>query len=60
MDAAMLRPSNLVNHNNKVEIEELRQYEEDLKQNKPYVKNLKVDIMFYHKLVSLFAMVSQG
>lgn len=56
----MLRPSNLVNHNNKVEIEELRQYEEDLKQNKPYVKNLKVDIMFYHKLVSLFAMVSQG
>lgn len=60
IDTAMLRPSNLVNHTNKVEIEELKQYEDDLKSGKINGKDLKTNVIFYHKLVSLFSMSSLG
>ena len=41
---------------NKITLNELKGYEEEIKSGKATTKALKTDLVFYHRLVSLFTL----
>lgn len=49
-------PSKLRPNNNKINAQQLKAYEDDIRLGKPNSKTLKTDLVFYHRLVSLFTL----